>query len=222
MNTPAVAFVPVALPSRASGTVPVARPGLARPPTSPLELAIRAAAGSAESTGRLVRAVSPNVRLAVRAILGAEHPDLDDAIQLALIAFIQALPAFRGDCEPAGYARVIAVRTAIATRKRERAARARRDDDAEPDETARPSNPGGPAWEADERRELVRDLLAELPDEQGETLALRVGLGLSIEEIAHETSVPVNTVKSRLRLAKERLRARIEKDAALRDAFDRR
>jgi RNA polymerase sigma-70 factor (ECF subfamily) len=205
MNTPAIAFTPF-------------RSTLQRPETSPLELAVRAASGNPQATSRLLRVVSPKVSGAVRAILGANHPDLDDAVQLALIGFVQALPGFRGDCEPAGYARVIAVRTAIAARKRERALAARRDDDAEPDETEGRPSEGGASWDADERRELVRDLLAELPDEQGETLALRVGLGWSLEEIARETGAPVNTVKSRLRLAKERLRARIDADPALRDA----
>jgi len=207
MNTPMVPF------SSAGG--------LQRPATSPRELAIRAGEGNSHAIGRLLRVVTPNVVGTVRAILGTQHPDLDDAIQLALIGFVQALPAYRGDCEPAGYARVIAARTAIASRKRERQARARRDDDAEPDtlDGARPSP--SEATAAGERRELVRDLLADLPEEQAETLLFRVTLGWSLEEIASHTGAPLNTVRSRLRLAKERLRTRIEADPALRDAFDR-
>jgi DNA-directed RNA polymerase specialized sigma24 family protein len=75
--------------------------------------------------------IAPKVIGAVRAVLGGAHPDFDDVVQLALIGFVQALPAFRGDCDPAGYARVIAVRTAIASKKRERMLRARRDDGTE-------------------------------------------------------------------------------------------
>jgi DNA-directed RNA polymerase specialized sigma24 family protein len=44
---------------------------------------------------------------------------------------------------------------------------------------------------------------------------MRVVLGRSIEEIAQETDAPVNTVRSRLRLAKEALRLRIETDPSL-------
>lgn len=212
MNTPAIAFAHVHV-----------RPSLQRPETSPFELATRAASGNAQATSRLLRVVAPKVAGAVRAVLGANHPDKDDAVQLALIGFVRALPGFRGDCEPAGYARVIAVRVALAARKRERASADRRDDGADLDETAPPSTAGGAACyatcDATERRELVRELLAELPDEQGEALALRVGLGWSLEEIACQTGAPVNTVKSRLRLAKERLRARIEADPALREAL---
>lgn len=206
MNTPGAPFVP---------------PTLQRPSTTPLELARRAATGNQPATGRLLRAVAPKITGAVRAVLGGQHPDLDDAIQLALIGFVQALPAFRGDCDPAGYARVIAVRTAIAMRKRERALTVHRDDGAEVDALAEARPSPSDAAAADERRRVVRDLLAELPEEQAETLALRIGLGWSIEEIARETDVPINTVRSRLRLAKERLRARIEQDASLREIFDR-
>ncbi len=171
--------------------------------------------------GRLLRTVAPKIAGTVRAIMGHQHPDLDDAIQLALIGFVQALPAFRGDCDPAGYARVIAVRTAIAVRKRARSATSRRDDGAEVDAIAAGRPLPSETALACERKKLVRDLLAELPEEQAETLALRVGLGWSIEEIARETGVPINTVRSRLRLAKERLRARIEQEASLRELFDR-
>jgi RNA polymerase sigma-70 factor (ECF subfamily) len=52
--------------------------------------------------------------------------------------------------------------------------------------------------------------LADLPSEQAEALAMRVVLGWSLKEIAVYGSVPLNTVRSRLRLAKEALRRRIE------------
>lgn len=177
--------------------------------------------GSALEVGSVVRAVTPRVVAAVRAVLGHSHADVDDAVQLSLIAFIQALPAFRGDCDPAGYARVIAVRTAIALRKRHRAMASRHDGFAEPDAVtcARPSP--AEVTNADERRTVMRELLGEMPDEQSETLALRVCLGWTLEEIAKETGAPLNTVRSRLRLAKERLRQRIEGDASLRETFDR-
>ena len=198
--------------------MPLGRPMLQRPVTTPLELAHRAASGSAAATQRLLGAVAPKVRGAVRTVLGSAHPELDDAVQLSLIGFVQALPAFRGECDPIGYARVIAVRTAIGVKKRQRARDARDDGtvpDAVPCERPSPSEHAA----ADERRNAIRDLLAQLPDEQSETLALRIGLGCSIEEIARETGAPVDTVRSRLRLAKARLRTWIESDPALREAF---
>jgi RNA polymerase sigma-70 factor (ECF subfamily) len=71
--------------------------------------------------------------------------------------------------------------------------------------------------EAERRRRAIRELLVELPEEQAETLALRVMLGWSLEEVASATGAPVNTVRSRVRLAKEALRRRIEANPALAD-----
>ena len=81
-------------------------------------LARVAAAGDSAATTKLLRLLAPRLVGVVRAVLGASHPDVDDAAQQALIGFVQALPAYRGDCDPLGYGRVIAVRAAIAARKR--------------------------------------------------------------------------------------------------------
>lgn len=185
-----------------------------------LDLARRAASGDESATSELVRAIAPRIVGAVRAVLGPTHADLDDAIQLALIGFVQALPAFRGECDPVSYGRVIAVRAAIASRKRARTHALRRDADVETDriEGHRPS-PGEQA-SATQRKQILRGLLAELPSEQAETLALRIVFGHSFEEVATLTGVPLNTVRSRMRLAKERLRTRIEGDASLLEALE--
>lgn len=185
-----------------------------------IALARAASVGDSEATTKLLRILAPRLVRIVRAVIGASHPDVDDATQHALIGFVQALPAYRGDCDPLAYGRVIAVRAAIAARKRARLVQSRRDDGAEADAvpTSRPT-PGESA-DSEQRKELLRELLAELPAEQAETLALRVVLGCSLEEVAERTGVPLNTVRSRVRLAKERLKSRIEADAGLRDALD--
>jgi RNA polymerase sigma-70 factor (ECF subfamily) len=183
-------------------------------------LAREAAAGDSGAMSKLLRAVAPKLVVIVRAILGSHHPDVDDAVQQTLIGFVQGLPSFRGDCDPTGYGRVIAVRTAVAIRKRSRLRSARTDDSTDADALAagRPS-PGDDA-SALRRKEALRELLAELPGEQAEALAMRIVLGCSLEEIARECSAPVNTIRSRLRLAKERLKARIENDPALLETLE--
>ena len=70
------------------------------------------------------------------------------------------------------------------------------------------------------RKRIVRDLLGVIPPEQAEALALRVALGWTLEEIASASDTPLNTVRSRLRLAKEALRRRIEADPSLRDELE--
>jgi RNA polymerase sigma factor (sigma-70 family) len=188
-------------------------------PAPAMALARAAALGDSAATGQLLRLLAPRLGRVVRAVLGAGHPDLDDAIQQSLIGLVQALPAFRGDCEPLGYATIIAVRAAVAARKRSRTDQSRREDGVETDliEEVRPS-PGEEAT-ANSRKELLRGLLDGLPDEQAEALAMRVVLGWSIKEIATHSGAPLNTVRSRLRLAKEALKSRIEQDADLVEAL---
>ncbi len=150
-----------------------------------------------------------------RAVLGSRHPDVDDVAQHALIAFIQALPAFRGDCDPASYATTIAVRTAIAARRRGRVEQARRDAGTDTDSVAATDGEPGDELASERRKEVLRELLADLPPEQAEALAMRVVLGWSLEEIAAQSGAPLNTVRSRLRLAKESLRRTIESQPGL-------
>lgn len=52
----------------------------------------------------------------------------------------------------------------------------------------------------------VRDALASLPAEQREAVELAFFAGLSYPEVAERTKAPLGTVKSRMRLAMERLR----------------
>jgi RNA polymerase sigma-70 factor (ECF subfamily) len=194
--------------------MPEALKRAATEPSEATELAREAIAGDRIAISKLLRLLAPRLARVIRAVLGAEHPDADDAFQLSLIGFVQALPAFRGECDPAGYATTIAVRTALATRKRAHVRRARvgtTEEDALVEEGPSPRE----QTESSRRKDVLRDLLAELAPEQGETLAMRVVLGWSLAEIAAHTSAPVNTVRSRLRLAKEALRRRIEGDAVL-------
>lgn len=194
--------------------------GPSRPVADPatldaIALARQAATGDAAATSRLLRGLASRVVRVVRAVLGSSHPDVDDVAQQALIGFIQALPAFRGDCDPARYATTIAVRTAIGARRRVRLEHSRRDAGADADAVPSPAMEPGEEIAAQRRKEVLRELLAELPAEQAEALAMRVVLGWSLEEIASQSGAPLNTVRSRLRLAKESLRKTIESQPGL-------
>ncbi len=180
-------------------------------------LARRAASGDLAATRELLEAVTPRVTRVVARVLGARHPDLEDVSQESLIALTRALPAFRGDCAPQGYAARIAVRTAVAARRKSERRQAQRQAlSAKPE----PAPSVGAEAAAARRLALLRALLTELPAGQGETLALRVLAGASIEEIAETTAVPINTVRSRLRLAKRALRIRISEDPILAEELE--
>jgi RNA polymerase sigma-70 factor (ECF subfamily) len=179
------------------------------------DLAARAAHGDVPAMRQLLRSVATSLLAAVRAVVGRNAPDVEDIAQETMVAFVQALPAFRGECSVNHYVSRIAVRTAVAARKR-RVARENRADTLEDEgaSEAYATSPGEEAWAA-RRRAALRGLLEELPEVQAETFALRVALGYSMQEVAAATGAPVNTVRSRLRLAKEALRKRIEQDPAL-------
>jgi len=128
-----------------------------------------------------------------------------------------ALPRFRGDSTTLHFACRVAVQTAMNARRRA-GYRTRHTPSAEPSEIAEMAlDDQSPAdlFAAEQRREGLRQLLCELPDEQAEVLALHAVLGYTIEETAASTQVPVNTVRSRLRTALSKLRARIQADGAL-------
>jgi RNA polymerase sigma-70 factor (ECF subfamily) len=180
----------------------------------PRDLARLAAKGDTAATTRLLQQLAPSIQRVVRGVLGPLSAEIDDVMQQSLIALIHALPAFRGECEPAGYACRIALRIALAARKRVHGLRAIRDSSADADLVPAVQSPSEDAA-ARQRTELVRTLLEEIPEEQAEALTMRSVLGWSLEEIAAASGAPVNTVRSRLRLAKEALRKKIEADPSL-------
>ena len=188
-----------------------------RDPYGPLALA--ASQGDREATQQLLRVLAPRLLSAIRALVGRTHPDLEDMLQDSLMAVVNALPAFEGRSTVLHYAYRITIRTCMAGRKRARILDQRVELMEAPDDLASraPSQEVGVDYQ---RREAVRSLINELPDVQAETMALRVCLGMSLEEVASATGAPVNTVRSRIRLARQALRRRIETDPALAELLE--
>lgn len=190
-----------------------------RDPLAPL--AERAVEGDREAIRKLLTQLTPVVFRVVRAVLGPRGRDADDVTQEALLGFVRALPNFRGDALVSTYASRIAAKTAVSARRRAATRDARHEDlDAvAPQLVDRSAAPAEEAA-ATRRKELLRELLDQLPPEQAEVLALRIVLGCSRDEIAETTGVSENTVKSRLRLAKDALRRKIESDPKLAEALE--
>jgi RNA polymerase sigma-70 factor (ECF subfamily) len=189
------------------------------PPTSdvpdPLRALVRAAAGGErEAMARLLSLVAPPVTATLRALLGGAHAELEDAVQEALVAIAASLERFRGESSFLHYARRIAVRTALGLRRaREHGARKVAESLAEP--APPPAPPELLPREREQRLAALLTLLDELPEGQAECLAYRVLLEVPLPQIAREVGVPVNTVRSRVRLARNHLRDRILADPEL-------
>jgi len=180
-------------------------------------LAAAAQQGDREALGQLLRVLAPRLRGAARALFGGDHPDLDDVVQDALIAVVKALPAFAGRSTVIHYAYRITVRVCLAGKRKSRERFARYEPTADLEHL---TDDGRADLLTSERRDAVRSLLDTLPDNQAETMAMRVCLGMSLAEVGAATDTPVNTVRSRLRLAREALRRRIEADPELSDLLE--
>jgi RNA polymerase sigma-70 factor (ECF subfamily) len=179
----------------------------------------RAAADDADAAATLVGALCGGMLRIVRKVLGRGHPDVDDVTQDAVIALLTALLTFRGECSVEHFANRVALLTALAARRRARA-RARTvepETEAFDEIAAEAGDHASPlaTTVAARRRLLVRQLLDELPDVIAEALASHFILGYTVDEIAAASSVPANTVWSRLRLGKQALRRKLERDAEL-------
>jgi len=180
------------------------------------ELAALAAAFSEGNVGAartLVSAVGGSVLSAVRMVLGPGHTDVEDVAQDAMIGFLEGLARFRGECSIVHFAGRVAVLTAMAARRRQRT-RDRwvvADEDESGLVAAGADSSPLARLEAARRRETVRRLLDELPETTAEAVALHFILGHTVQEIAAATQVPVNTVWSRLRIGKERMREKLDR-----------
>lgn len=170
---------------------------------------------SAAELRAILRDVGPQVLRTCRGIVGPD--ECEDAAQESLAALARAIPAFRGDSSMRTYAVRIAMRTALRMRRR----RARREErelltDAPPEAPATSPNDETRL----ERRRIVWALLDELPPPQAEALALRFILGHSLAEVAEACDAPLNTIRSRIRLARCALQQRLEANTQLRDALE--
>ncbi|RYZ08413.1 MAG: RNA polymerase sigma factor [Myxococcales bacterium] len=174
-------------------------------------LVLQAQAGDPAAIARVVAELGPGVLRAVSALLGREHPDVEDLAQDVLLAVVAGLPDFRGDSTLLHFAVRIAARKSVLVRRRRRSVTGWLETFWRGEHPLREGPaPAHQEVRGDRQRALLRALLSELPDAQAEALMLRVVYGHSIEEISVITETAFNTVRSRLRLAKEALRQRIE------------
>lgn len=180
-------------------------------------LARAAARGDHEAERTLLVTVGPALLRAVRGVLGATHPDVEDVLQESMTALHAALPTFRGECSVHHFACRVAVQTALHGRRRA-GYRQRHTPLVAPEELfdlALTEQSPSDLQAAAERRGALRELLDALPHVQAEALALHTVLGYSVEETARAQRVPLNTARSRRRTALTSLRERVTGDAKL-------
>jgi RNA polymerase sigma-70 factor (ECF subfamily) len=181
------------------------------------QVAALARGGDTDAQRMLLIVVGPAMLKVVRGVLGSNHPDVEDTLQESMVALHFALSGFRSECTTLHFACRIAVQTAMNARRRA-GHRTKHTPNSPPEELAHLARDDRSPAElllAERRREELRRLVAELPEPQAEVLALHSVLGYTIEETAQVTAAPIDTVRSRLRNALAKLRARLQRDRAL-------
>jgi RNA polymerase sigma-70 factor (ECF subfamily) len=160
---------------------------------------------------------APEMTAVIRVILGRDHPDVTDVTQESLLALRDALVSFRRESDLMQYAKQVAVRTALSSRRRSRARNKQL--------ALTQRNPEGASHQAVARaRRLAafRGLLDELPEPQAEAFALRVVLDYSLPQVAEATGASLSAVRSRIRIATEKLKHRIKAGPTLRELLKER
>lgn len=183
------------------------------------DLARRAAGGDRRATHALLLKVGPSMLRAVRRVLARRTEDVEDVVQEAMQALVDALPGFRGQCTVPHFAWRVAVLTALANRRRLDLRAQWVTSGADLAEPAAGDPAPDQAALLRSRREALSALLDQLPPDQAEVLVLHAAHGFTIEELAAAIGRPLETIRSRLRLAKRALRDRIDASPELADVL---
>ena len=165
-------------------------------------LAQEAAAGEPASIRQLTRDLLPRVRNLVRYLVRGDR-DVDDLSQDALLLILEGMQTYRGDGPFRSWADRVVARSVFAARR----SSARRSEQPV-DEAVLAAEPSTLPDRYYLRRQVAERLDA-LPLAQRDALVLHCVVGLRVAEVAAELGVPEETVRSRLRLGKDRLRQQL-------------
>ncbi|MDI3316893.1 MAG: sigma-70 family RNA polymerase sigma factor [Bacillota bacterium] len=171
----------------------------------------RAQAGDVAAFEELVRPELRRVYGAAVRLVGRQ--EAEDVVQEAVLHAFRALGAFRGGSRFGSWLYRIAINLCLDHGRRNR----RREHHEEAREPARIPEPATGTAACDpeeallaaERHEAVEAALAALPEEYRAALLLRDVEGLSYEEVAEMTGIPLGTVKSRVFRGRRALREKL-------------
>lgn len=143
----------------------------------------------------------PRMRNLIRYLIRGDQL-VDDIAQEAMIAVLRGLPTYRAEGSLRSWADRIVARVALGWARRDRRQKGmERESVAQQDP---PANVESPEQYLLRRQAVAR--LDLLPYEQRHALVLHHMVGLSVPEVAAQLAIPVETVRSRLRLAQNKLR----------------
>jgi RNA polymerase sigma-70 factor (ECF subfamily) len=180
-------------------------------------VAQQASRGDRSALRTLVLTVGPHLLRVVRKVLGSDHPEIDDVVQDCAFAVVEAIPCWRGESTVLHFVCRIAALHAMKIRRRDSTSKRSRIRDHELSvETLAAAEPfADHLIEERIQAQGMRRLLDELPVEQAEVLMLHCVLGFTIQEMAKTSGTPLETLRSRMRLAKGALRRYVLDDPQL-------
>jgi len=187
-----------ALASAVASGAPVSAPATVEPVDPRVAAAL---AGDRAAASALLLELLPRIRNLIRYLLRGDEA-VDDIAQEAMIAILRGLPSFRGEGSLRAWADRIVARVALGWVRRDRRQRSLERESVGQGEP--PSAVETPDQYLVRRQAVAR--LDRLSYEQRHALVLHHVVGLSVPEVAAQLSVPIETVRSRLRLAQNKLR----------------
>lgn len=193
MATSAGSSAPEGVPASESGSDPL----------WPLVQAVRA--GDDESAHKLLAETGPSMLRVIRKMI-SDPTEAEDLLQDAMMAFIKALPRFRHDAGTRHFACRVAVLTCMAHRRRQRSWFSRREPAMEVEALADAGPSPADSLLAKQRHAVVRTAMDRLPRAQAEVLIMHAVADMTLPEVAATLNIPLETARSRLRLALGRLR----------------
>jgi RNA polymerase sigma-70 factor (ECF subfamily) len=176
------------------------------------ELIRQCRAGAREAFGVLVDRHGDRLYAGLFRVLGSAE-DARDAAQEAFVHAYQKLDTFHGNSAFSTWLFRIALNAAFSGQRRSKRYKssldgARNEFGYELSDHRSGSDPTHSLEQSDTQR-VVRDALAELPEEFRAALVLKEMEGLRYEEIAEVLNVPIGTVRSRIHRARNELREKL-------------
>lgn len=163
---------------------------------------LAAVRGDRAASTRVLERIAPRIRNLVRYLV-RNDPDADDLSQEAFVAVLLGLASFRAEGSFDRFWQRIVLRTVFGNLRTRRTARLRAVPVGDATEDLPEARSQDPRYVT--RRKLMT-LLDQLPDEQRHVLVAHHVLGMTAPEVAAELNVPLETVRSRLRLGTRKLR----------------
>ena len=175
--------------------------------------------GDRRAGRRIVRFLEPRLRRMLARMLDSSS-EVDDLVQESLWAFFRALPRFRGESTLLYFACRIARHQALSQRRKARREQTHRE---APDlrDSVLPPSPVAPYDElvGARCREQLGALCEQLPPAQARAFTLRFLHECSLSDIAVATAASFDTVRTRVRLARTKLRSFIALEPDLTELF---